>query len=165
MLEPPFTGSHIDILKTGYSTNQNWTSFYGFGPAINVVSATLDHINVTVHNGAARIYVYNTTTTTTTTTTITITNSWLYSGPVSNGPYASGNGTIIAHNVAHNSGSERSSSFLGNFLKDDIYSYDSVAHSVGIGSATYYALETIEEDNALRDWEYGPVVFSAGALV
>ncbi|KAJ5856954.1 hypothetical protein N7455_007848 [Penicillium solitum] len=119
MLEPPFTGSHIDILKTGYSNNQNWMSFYGFGPAINVV----------------------------------------------NGPYASGNGTIIAHNVAHNSGSERSSSFLGNFLKDDIYSYDSVAHSVGIGSATYYALETIEENNALRDWEYGPVVFSAGALV
>lgn len=37
MLEPPFTGSHIDILKTGYSNNQNWMSFYGFGPAINVV--------------------------------------------------------------------------------------------------------------------------------
>ncbi|KAJ5681056.1 hypothetical protein N7536_012195 [Penicillium majusculum] len=137
MLEPPFTGSHIDILKTGYSTNQNWTSFYGFGPAINV----LQH------------------------STISTLPSTMAQQESTNGPYASGNGTIIAHNVAHNSGSERSSSFLGNFLKDDIYSYDSVAHSVGIGSATYYALETIEEDNALRDWEYGPVVFSAGALV
>ncbi|KAJ5192288.1 hypothetical protein N7449_008430 [Penicillium cf. viridicatum] len=86
--------SHIDILETGYSTKLNWPSFYGFNAAINVANAstaTLDHINFTVHNGTPRIYTYCTD------TTVSITNSWLYSsGPVSNGLYTSGNGTIIA---------------------------------------------------------------------
>ncbi|KAJ5967978.1 hypothetical protein N7501_004226 [Penicillium viridicatum] len=111
-------------------------------------------------NGTSSIYAHGTD------TTVTTTNSWLYSsGPVSNGLYASGNGTIIAHHVAHYSGGKCSSSSLGDFPKGGSYVYDSVAHSAGIGSATYYAFETIEAYNVLSDSEYGPVVFSAGALV
>lgn len=35
--EPPFTWSHVDILRTRYSTNPNWTSFYYLNATINVV--------------------------------------------------------------------------------------------------------------------------------
>ncbi|KAJ9486078.1 hypothetical protein VN97_g7278 [Penicillium thymicola] len=132
-------------------------NFYGFNAIINVANAStaaLDHINVTVPNSAPSIYAYGTDTTGTTA------NSCLYfSGPTSNGPYESGNGIITTHNVTLNSGSKRSSSFLRDSPKGDIYVYDSVIHSVDIGSATYYALETIEADNFLSDSGYGPVVF------
>lgn len=40
--------------------------------------------------------------------------------------------------------------------------YDSVAHTFGIGSATYYALGTIYADNVLSRSEQGPVVFMDG---
>jgi hypothetical protein len=127
-------------------------------PKANASTATLDHINITVHNGAANIYAYGTD------TTVTVTNAWLYSsGPVSHGLYASFNGTIIAHNVVHYSGGKRSSSFSGDSPKGNIYVYNSVAHSVGIWSATYYALGTIEAYNVFSSSENGPVVFSDGA--
>ncbi|KAJ5605162.1 hypothetical protein N7510_010316 [Penicillium lagena] len=124
----------------------------------NASTAAFHHINVTVHNGAANIYSYGSD------TVVHVNNAWLYSsGPVSHGLYASGNGTIIAHNVAHFSGGKRSSSFSGDSPKGDIYVYDSVAHSAGIGSATFYALGTIEAHNVISLSENGPVVFSDGA--
>lgn len=61
--------------------------------------------------------------------------------------------------MAHYSGGKYSSSFSGDSPKGDSHVYDSVAHSAGIGSATYYAFETIEAHNVLSDSEYGPVVF------
>lgn len=110
-----------------------------------------------MHNGAANIYAYGSD------TIVHVNNVWLYSsGPVSHGLYASGNGTIIAHNIAHFSGGKRSSSFSGDSPKGDIYVYDSVAHSAGIGSATFYALGTIEAHNVVSLSENGPVAFSDG---
>jgi hypothetical protein len=36
-----FNGSYIDFKKSGYSTNLNTASFWGFNAAINVVSSGL----------------------------------------------------------------------------------------------------------------------------
>ncbi|CAK7212708.1 hypothetical protein SBRCBS47491_001558 [Sporothrix bragantina] len=152
--------SHVDVIKYGYASNLLWSSFYGFNAAINVANASTASIknsNITVHNGAANIYAYGTG------TVVTVDNTWLYSsGPVAHGLYASGNGTIIAHNVQHYSGGHRSSSFSGDSPKGDVFVYDSVAHSSGIGSATYYALGTIYAENVLSRSDMGPVVFMDG---
>lgn len=115
-------------------------------------------MNVTVHNGAANVYAYGTD------TVVNVTNSWLYSsGPVSHGLYASGNATIYGSNIAHFSGGYRSSAFSGDSPKGVIHVSDSVAHTAGIGSATFYALGEIFADNVLSVSEKGPVVFMDGA--
>lgn len=124
----------------------------------NASTASLDHVNVTVHNGAANVYAYGTD------TVVNVTNSWLYSsGPVSHGLYASGNATIYGSNIAHFSGGYRSSAFSGDSPKGIIHVSDSVAHTAGIGSATFYALGEIFADNVLSVSEKGPVVFMDGA--
>jgi hypothetical protein len=121
----------------------------------NGSTASLDHINITVHNGAANVYAYGTG------TEVHISNAWLYSsGPVSHGLYASGNGTIVGRNIRHFSGGHRSSSFSGDSPQGIVHVYDSVAHSIGVGSATYYALGTIYAENVLSISENGPVVFA-----
>ena len=90
-------------------------------------------------------------------------NSWLYSsGPVSHGLYASGNGTIIGRNLQHFSGGIRSSSFSGDSPKGTVRVYDSIAHSAGVGSATYYALGEIYAENVLSRSDNGPVIFMDG---
>ncbi|CAK7212524.1 hypothetical protein SEUCBS140593_001532 [Sporothrix eucalyptigena] len=151
---------YVDIVKYGYSSNLLQASFYGFNAAINVANASTAQIsnsNITVHNGAANVYSYGTD------TVVHVDNSWLYSsGPVSHGLYASGNGTIIGRNIQHYSGGHRSSSFSGDSPKGDVFVYDSVAHSSGIGSATYYALGTIYAENVLSQSDNGPVVFMDG---
>lgn len=38
-----FNGSYIDFKKSGYSTNLNTASFWGFNAAINVVSIQLEY--------------------------------------------------------------------------------------------------------------------------
>ncbi|KAF7546006.1 hypothetical protein G7Z17_g8740 [Cylindrodendrum hubeiense] len=155
------TASHVDILKSGYSSNLNEASFYGFNAAINVAndsSATLEHVNITVHNGAANVYSYGTD------TVVKLNHAWLYSsGPVSHGLYASGNGTIIGRNIKHFSGGTRSSAFSGDSPAGYVYVYDSVSHCAGVGSATYYALGTIYAENVISHSDNGPVVFSDGA--
>jgi hypothetical protein len=124
----------------------------------NASTAYLDNVNVTVHNGAAQIYSYGTD------TVVYVNNTWLYSsGPVSHGLYASGNGTIIGHNLQVYSGGYRSSSFSGDSPGGYIYVYDSVAHASGIGSATFYSLGLIDAHNVVSVSEKGPVVFSDGA--
>ncbi|KAF5593889.1 uncharacterized protein FSUBG_9662 [Fusarium subglutinans] len=168
--------------KNDTSVVLNWASFYGFNAAVNVVSfflsiprrrhwytagilfykanksvAVLDHVNITVHNGAANVYSYGTG------TVVNVTNSWLYSsGPVSHGLYASGNGTIHAKNLQHYSGGHRSSAFSGDSPAGYIYVEDSVSRVRGIGSATYYALGEIHATNVASVAEQGPVVFSDG---
>lgn len=110
-----------------------------------------------MHNGAANIYSYGAD------TVVNVTDAWLYSsGPVSHGLYASGNGTIYGANLVHFSGGHRSSSFSGDSPKGVIHIRDSVAHSQGIGSATYYALGEIFADNVVSVSEQGPVVFMDG---
>ncbi|KAI4592351.1 hypothetical protein KJ359_011291 [Pestalotiopsis sp. 9143b] len=155
-----FNGSYLDILKEGYSSNLLYASFWGFNAAVNVANAstaTLDHVNITVHNGGANVYSYGSD------TVVTVENSWLYSsGPVSHGMYASGNGTVVGHNLQHYSGGYRSSSFSGDNPAGYVYVYDSVAHAAGIGSATYYALGTIYAENVVSVSEQGPVVFMDG---
>ncbi|KAH8898853.1 hypothetical protein GQ53DRAFT_817084 [Thozetella sp. PMI_491] len=155
-----FNGSHITVVKSGYSSNLLTASFYGFNAAINVANgsrASMDHVNVTVHNGAANLYAYGEG------TVINVKDAWLYSsGPVSHGLYASGEGTIIGRNIKHFSGGFRSSSFAGDSPAGDIYVYDSVAHTQGIGSATYYALGTVHAENVISVAEKGPVVFADG---
>lgn len=117
----------------------------------------LDHVNITVHNGAANVYSYGTG------TVVNVTNSWLYSsGPVSHGLYASGNGTIYGKNLEHYSGGHRSSAFSGDGPAGYIYVEDSVSRVRGIGSATYYALGEIHATNVASVAEQGPVVFSDG---
>lgn len=92
-----------------------------------------------------------------------VNNAWLYSsGPVSHGLYASGNGTIIGRNIEHFSGGYRSSSFSGDSPKGTIYVYDAVAHTQGIGSATFYALGDIFAHNVLSLNENAPVMFMDG---
>ncbi|CZR37637.1 uncharacterized protein FPRO_07172 [Fusarium proliferatum ET1] len=155
-----FAASYSTFIKSGYYSNLNWASFYGFNAAINVANnsvAILDHVNITVHNGAANVYSYGTG------TVVNVTNSWLYSsGPVSHGLYASGNGTIHAKNLQHYSGGHRSSAFSGDSPAGYIYVEDSVSHVRGIGSATYYALGEIHATNVASVSEQGPVVFSDG---
>ena len=124
----------------------------------NTSTASFDNLNITVHNGAANIYSYGTD------TVVNVTNSWLYSsGPVSHGLYASGNGTIYGSNIVHFSGGRRSSSFSGDSPAGYVHVSDSVAHSQGIGSATYYALGEIFADHVVSISEQGPVVFMDGA--
>ncbi|KKY31247.1 hypothetical protein UCDDA912_g08800 [Diaporthe ampelina] len=153
--------SYVDVIKYGYASDLTSASFWGFNAAINVANAStasLDHVNVTVHNGAANVYAYGTD------TVVNVTNSWLYSsGPVSHGLYASGNATIYGSNIAHFSGGYRSSAFSGDSPRGTIYVSDSVAHTAGIGSATFYALGGIFADNVLSVSERGPVVFMDGA--
>lgn len=123
----------------------------------NGSTVEFDHVNITVHNGAANVYSYGTD------TEVQISNSWLYSsGPVSHGLYASGNGTIIGHNIAHFSGGRRSSSFAGDNPKGIVKVYDSIAHTQGIGSAAFYALGTVYGENVLSLSENAPVVFMDG---
>ncbi|KAH8596559.1 hypothetical protein B0O99DRAFT_509925 [Bisporella sp. PMI_857] len=152
--------SYVDILKEGYFSNLIHASFWGFNAALNVANksrAALDHVNITVHNGAANVYAYGTD------TVVTVDNSWLYSsGPVSHALYASGNATIIGHNLQVYAGGRRSSSFSGDSPAGYIEVYDSISHVVGIGSATYYALGTIYGENVLSVSENGPVAFSDG---
>lgn len=174
------TGSYLDILKYGYSSNLVTASFYGFNSAINIVSyqsgaalpfkhadlhtiqangsvAELDHVNVTVHHGAANVYAYGTG------TVVNISDSWLYSsGPVSHGLYASGNATIYGRNLQHFSGGSRSSAFSGDSPAGYVYVYDSVAHTQGVGSAAFYALGTIYAENVVTLSENAPVVFMDG---
>ncbi|KAJ6116051.1 hypothetical protein N7523_006468 [Penicillium sp. IBT 18751x] len=156
-----FTGSFMNFEKSGYATNLNTASFWGFNAAINVANAStavFDHVNVTVHNGAAQFYSYGTD------TVINVTNSWLYSsGPISHGLYAAGNGTIHGKNLQVYSGGKRSSSFSGDSPGGYIYVEDSIAHAAGIGSATFYALGLIDARNVVSLSENGPVVFSDGA--
>jgi hypothetical protein len=99
----------------------------------------------------------------TTDTVVNVTNSWLYSsGPVSHGLYASGNGTIHGKNLQVYSGGKRSSSFSGDSPRGYLYVEDSIAHSAGIGSATFYALGEIHATNVVGLSENGPVIFSDG---
>lgn len=127
-------------------------------PQANASTASFDHINVTVHNGAANIYSYGTD------TVVNVSNAWLYSsGPVSHGLYASGNGTIYGTSINHFSGGERSSSFSGDSPQGTVYVRDSVAHTQGIGSATFYALGSIYADNVAGRAEQAPVAFMDGA--
>jgi hypothetical protein len=81
---------------------------------------------------------------------------------VSHGLYASGNGTIHGKNLQVYSGGKRSSSFSGDAPGGYIYVEDSIAHSAGIGSATFYALGEIHAKNVVSLSENGPVVFSDG---
>ena len=114
-------------------------------------------MNITVHNGAANVYVYGTD------SVVYVNNSWLYSsGPVSHGVYASGNGTAYISNVQHFSGGKRSSSFSGDSPAGYIHVSDSVAHTTGIGSATFYALGEIYADNVVALSENGPTIFMDG---
>lgn len=111
-----------------------------------------------MHNGAANVYAYGTD------TVVNVTNAWLYSsGPVSHGLYASGNATIYGSNIAHFSGGRRSSAFSGDSPKGTVHVKDSVAHTAGVGSATFYALGEIFADNVVSVSEQGPVVFMDGA--
>jgi hypothetical protein len=114
-------------------------------------------VNITVHNGAANIYVYGTD------SVAYVENTWLYSsGPVSHGVYASGNGTAYVNNVQHFSGGKRSSSFSGDSPAGYIHVSNSVAHATGIGSATFYALGEIYATNVVAISENGPTVFMDG---
>jgi hypothetical protein len=124
----------------------------------NASTGYFNNLNVTVHNGAANVYVYGTD------SVVYISNSFLYSsGPVSHGIYASGNGTAHASNIQHFSGGKRSSSFSGDSPAGYLYISDSVAHTTGIGSATFYALGEIHADNVLAISENGPTVFMDGS--
>jgi hypothetical protein len=92
-----------------------------------------------------------------------VSDTWLYSsGPVSHGVYASGNGTAYISNVEHYSGGRRSSSFSGDSPAGYLHIQDSVGHTAGIGSATFYALGEIYADNVVSLSENGPVVFMDG---
>jgi hypothetical protein len=114
-------------------------------------------VNITVHNGGANVYVYGTD------SVVHVKNSWLYSsGPVSHGVYASGNGTAYVSNVQHFSGGKRSSSFSGDSPAGYIHVADSVAHTTGIGSATFYALGEIYANNVVALSENGPTIFMDG---
>ncbi|KAI0133483.1 hypothetical protein BJ170DRAFT_164081 [Xylariales sp. AK1849] len=152
--------SYVDIVKFGYSSNLLQASFWGFNAAVNVANgstANLDHVNITVHNGAANVYSYGNG------TVVNVDHAWLYSsGPVSHGLYASGGGTIIGKNIEHFSGGKRSSSFSGDSPAGTVYVYDSHAHSQGVGSATFYALGTIYAENVVSLAENAPVVFMDG---
>lgn len=86
-----------------------------------------------------------------------------HSDSVDSGLYASGNGTIYGDSISHFSGGHRSSSFSGDSPKGIIYVSNSLAHSTGIGSATFYALGEIFADNVVSVSENGPVVFMDGA--
>ncbi|KAH8787301.1 hypothetical protein BGZ57DRAFT_968838 [Hyaloscypha finlandica] len=152
--------SFVDIEKSGYASNLLWSSFYGFNAAVNIANAStahLDNVNITVHNGAANVYVYGSD------SVVYVNNSWFYSsGPVSHGVYASGNGTAYVSNVQQFSGGRRSSAFSGDSPAGYIHVSDSVAHTIGIGSATFYALGEIYANNVVAVSENGPTIFMDG---
>lgn len=119
--------------------------------------ATLDNLNITVHNGAANVYTFGTGSET------TITNSQLYSsGPVSHGLYAAGNGTIYGQYLKHYSGGDRSSAFSGDSPGGYIHVRDSVAHTDGIGSAVCYALGLCNITNVIGHASRSPIMFMDG---
>lgn len=152
--------SYSQVLKLGYSSNLYQASFYGVNAAVNIQNdsvATLDHVNITTHNGAANVYAYGTG------TMVTIEDSILYSsGPVAHGLYAAGNSTIVARNVQHYSGGYRSSSFAGDVPKGDLNITNCVSHTTGIGSATFYVSGTIHASNVAGYCEKAPAVFMDG---
>ncbi|KAJ5738056.1 hypothetical protein N7493_001211 [Penicillium malachiteum] len=160
--------SHVNIsdsiiIKHGYSTDLYQSSFYGINAAINVANASvayLDGLNVTVHNGAANIYVYGNN------TYAYVSNSDLYSsGPVSHGLYAAGYGTVVGSNLRHYSGAYRSSSFAGDSPKGYVQVYDSLSHTAGIGSATFYGQGTIYARNIIGHAQKAPIAFIDGAEI
>lgn len=145
------------IVKYGYSSNLLEASFYGVNAAVWVGNASTAYIsdsNVTVHNGAANIYVYGTD------TVVYAGNLWLYSsGPVSHGLYAAGNGTIYATNIEHYSGAYRSSAFSGDSPAGFVHVSDSIAHTDGHGSAICYALGLCNITNVIGHASNAPVMF------
>ncbi|KAJ5726020.1 uncharacterized protein N7483_007377 [Penicillium malachiteum] len=160
--------SHVNIsdstiIKHGYSTDLYQSSFYGINAAINVANASvayLDGLNVTVHNGAANVYVYGNN------SYAYVSNSDLYSsGPVSHGLYAAGYGTVVGTNLRHYSGAYRSSSFAGDSPKGYVQVYDSLSHTAGIGSATFYGQGTIYAKNIIGHAQKAPIAFLDGAQI
>lgn len=145
------------FVKYGYSSNLLESSFYGVNAAVWVGNASTAYIsdsNVTVHNGAANIYVYGTD------TVVYANNLWLYSsGPVSHGLYAAGNGTVYATNVEHYSGAYRSSAFSGDSPGGYVHVSDSIAHTDGHGSAICYALGLCNITNVIGHASNAPVMF------
>ncbi|RAH51987.1 hypothetical protein BO85DRAFT_508266 [Aspergillus piperis CBS 112811] len=149
--------SYSTIVKHGYSSDLYQSSFFGLNAAVNVANesvANFDHVNVTVHNGAANVYSYGNN------TYVSISDSSLYSsGPVSHGLYAAGYGTIVGRNLEHYSGAYRSSSFAGDSPQGYVYVYNSVAHTAGIGSAIIYGQGTVYAENIVGYAEQAPVAF------
>ncbi|PWY75208.1 hypothetical protein BO94DRAFT_210104 [Aspergillus sclerotioniger CBS 115572] len=149
--------SYSTIIKHGYSSDLYQASFFGSNAAINVANesvAYFDHVNVTVHNGAAKVYSYGNN------TYVSISDSTLYSsGPVSHGLYAAGYGTVVGRNLEHYSGAYRSSSFAGDSPRGYVYVYDSVAHTAGIGSAIIYGQGTVYAENIIGYAEKAPIAF------
>lgn len=145
------------FIKDGYSSNLLEASFYGVNAAVwvgNASTAYMTDSNVTVHSGAANIYVYGTG------SVLHANHLWLYSsGPVSHGIYAAGNGTVYAHNVAHYSGGYRSSAFSGDNPAGYVHVWDSVAHTDGHGSAICYALGVCNLTNTIGHASSAPVMF------
>ncbi|KAL3489195.1 hypothetical protein BJX62DRAFT_239282 [Aspergillus germanicus] len=153
--------SHVDVVKRGYSTWLNQASFFGTNAALNIANGSTSHItdsNITTHNGAAGIFSYGIG------TMVHVSNTDFYSsGPVSHAMYAAGNGTIYASNVRSYAGGNRCSTFSGDSPAGYIYVTDSVSHTVGIGSATFYALGEIHASNVVGHSENAPGLFSDGA--
>lgn len=153
--------SHVDIVKRGYSTWLNQASFFGRNAALNIANGSTSYItdlNITSHNGAAGIFVYGTG------TTVHVSNTEIYSsGPVSHALYAAGNGTIYASNIRSYAGGNRCSTFSGDSPAGYIYVSDSVSHTAGVGSATFYALGEIYANNVVGHSEQAPALFSDGA--
>lgn len=160
--------SHVNIsqstvIKHGYSSDLYQSSFYGLNAAVSIANASvayLENINVTVHNGAANIYVYGNN------SYAYISDSSLYSsGPVSHGLYAAGYGTVVGKNLRHYSGAYRSSSFAGDSPKGYVYVYDSIAHTAGIGSAIFYGQGTVYAENILGYAQQAPIAFLDGSQI
>ncbi|KAJ0416732.1 hypothetical protein BJY00DRAFT_325989 [Aspergillus carlsbadensis] len=153
--------SYVDVVKHGYSTWLNQASFFGTNAALNIANGSTSYIadsNVTTHNGAAGIFAYGTG------TTVHVSNTDFYSsGPVSHALYAAGNGTIYASNVRSYAGGYRCSTFSGDSPAGYIYVSDSISHTAGIGSATFYALGEIHATNVVGHTEKAPALFSDGA--
>lgn len=151
---------HFDydtFVKLGYTSNLLQASFFGVNAAVWVGNASTAYIsdsNITVHNGAANLYVYGTD------SVAYVDNVVLYSsGPTSHGLYGAGNGTIYAPNIEHYSGGMRCSSFSGDSPAGYIHVSDSVAHTDGIGSAVCYALGLCNITNVIGHASHAPVMF------
>jgi hypothetical protein len=155
--------SRSTLIKNGYSSDLYQSSFYGLNAAVNIANASvayLDNVNVTVHNGAANIYVYGNN------SYAYVSDSSLYSsGPVSHGLYAAGYGTVVGKNLRHYSGAYRSSSFAGDSPKGYVYVYDSIAHTAGIGSAIFYGQGTVYAENIVGHAQQAPIAFLDGSQV
>ncbi|CAF0891409.1 unnamed protein product [Adineta steineri] len=152
--------SFVNIVKTGYSSNLLQASFFGVNAAINIQNGSrvfFDHLNVTTHNGAANLYSYGNG------SYAYVENSFLYSsGPAAHGLYAGGYGTVVGKNIAHYSGGNRCSSFAGDAPAGYVTISDAIAHTNGIGSATFYALGTITATNVIGYAANAPALFSDG---